>query len=69
LYFVVKIVNFVILFFYENENFSVKIVSGKGNCFFRAPAILFETVSYYFVIMYLIADAETVLCCTEYTSH
>jgi hypothetical protein len=46
--------------------FSVKRVAGDGNNLFRSLAILLENVSNYFVLRYLIADAETVLCCAEY---
>jgi hypothetical protein len=49
------------------EAFSVKGVIGNGNCFFRGVAVLLETVSFYFVLKYHIADAGTVLCCAEYS--
>jgi hypothetical protein len=47
--------------------FSVKIVVDDGNCMFRNLAILLETVSCYFVLRYHISNAETLLCCTEYS--
>jgi hypothetical protein len=45
---------------------SAKRVAGDGNSLFRSLANLLENVSYYFVFRYLIAHAETVLCCAEY---
>jgi hypothetical protein len=38
----------------------VKRVAGDGICFFPSLAILLESVSYYFVVRYFVADAETV---------
>jgi hypothetical protein len=32
----------------------------------RSLAVLLENVGYYYVLQFLIADAETVLCCAEY---
>jgi hypothetical protein len=48
--------------------FSVKRVAGDGINLFQSLAKLLENVSYYFVLRYFIAIAETVLCCAEYNN-
>jgi hypothetical protein len=42
-------------------------VSGDG--LFGCLTILLTSVSYYFLLRYLIADAERVLCCAEYSHY
>jgi hypothetical protein len=44
----------------------VKRVACDGSGVFQIVDILLENAGYYFVLLYLIADAETVLRCTEY---
>jgi hypothetical protein len=47
--------------------FSVKRVAGDGNSLFWSLAVLLENANYYFVFRYLIADADIVLYCAEYS--
>jgi hypothetical protein len=44
----------------------MKWVAGDGKCFSWGLIILLETVGYYFVFRYLIADVELVLCSAKY---
>jgi hypothetical protein len=53
--------NFICNILFNVGSLFVKRVAGDGNCLFRSHAILLETISYYFVLRYLIAEAETVL--------
>jgi hypothetical protein len=57
---------FTFLNVFKMGQFSVKRVAGDGNSLIPSPAISLDIVSYYSVLRYLIASAETVLCCAEY---
>jgi hypothetical protein len=50
---------------FQMGTFSVKRVAADGNSLFWSCSVLLVNASYYFVLNYLIANAETVLCCAQ----
>jgi hypothetical protein len=66
---IAQVCNFIFDDLLKVKEFSVKGLACDGNCLLRSLTILLENISYYFVLRYFIADAETILCYVEYLSY